>query len=107
MAAVLSSIFDALTLTNTLYFEWVGVRDFMNDRCVRDYDWPEFPDLEEYVRIEVDKLGNIEEVLEVGSDERKIKPKKAVKTKRKVLPALQEVDETEQEESAVPNHIIM
>lgn len=103
---VLASIFDALTLINTLDFGWAGVKDFANDSCVREYDYPEFQDLEEYVWIEIDKSGKIE-ILEGVADASKRKSMKAVKKEEKVLPTIEEVGETEQEEFVVPNHIIM
>lgn len=61
---VLTAIFEALTLIDTLYFEG-------------------------------------------DSDDSQIKSKEAIKKEGKALPEIQEVDETEKEEPAVPNHIIM
>jgi len=69
MASAIVSIFDALTLTNARYFESAGVEDFTTERCVRDYDWLEALELTEYLLIGTDEAGNIEETLEIGSDE--------------------------------------
>jgi hypothetical protein len=113
MAAIITSLFGALTLTNACYFERVGVKDFTNDTCVRDYDWPEFVDLQEYIRLEVDKSGHIEETLEVGSETPKMKSTKVVRRQSKPLPTIKEADEadevkeTGEVEAVVPRHIIM
>ena len=113
MTAIMTALFGALTLTNACYFERVGVKDFTNDTCVRDYDWPEFVDLQEYIRLEVDKSGHVEETLEVGSEAPKMKSTKSMRRQTKPLPTIQEADEgdeakeTGEVEASVPRHIIM
>jgi len=87
MASAIVSIFNALTLTNARYFESAGVEDFTTERCVGDYDWPEALELTEYLLIGTDKAGNIEETLEIGSDESTILSSEKVS---------EEVDETEE-----------
>ena len=102
---VLTSIIDALTLVNnTLDLQWIGARDFSSESCVRAYDCPELQDLEEYVWIGIGKSERIE-IIEGVADA--FSYMRAVKKTVKVLPTIEEVDETEQEEPAVPNHIIM
>jgi hypothetical protein len=103
---LLSSIFDALTLTNVLGFKWAGETDLANDGCVRD-DCPEFQDPEEYVRTGVDKSGNIEGILKGSAEASTSKRMNTVTKEKKELPTIEEVDETEEEEPTVPNHIIM
>ena len=113
--AVISYVFDALTLTNAFCFEYAGVKDFRIDRCCRDYDWPEFIELDEYVRLSVNTSGNIEEATEGGSDESKIETLKStseIKRKqitplRMILSRIEELDESEQAEVVASHHIIM
>lgn len=117
--AVITYVFDALTLTNAFYFERAGVNDFRTSRYCRDYDWPEFIELDEYVRLSVDKAGNIEEAMEGGSDESKIQSLnfdsnysknrhvKFMIPEQTIVAANEELDETEQAEVVIPNLVIM
>ncbi len=103
---VLTSIIDALTLVNNILdLEWIGVRDFASESCVWAYECPGFEDLEEYVWIEIGKSGKIE-IFEGVAEASKRKPTRTVK-RVQPLSTIEEVDETEQEEPVVPNHIIM
>jgi len=104
MALAIVSIFDALTQTNARYFESVGFEDFTTNRCVRDYDWPEALELTEYLLIGTDKAGNIEETLEIGSDESTILISEKASEE---VDKTEEVTKTEEPEVVIPNHIIM
>jgi hypothetical protein len=63
MSNLITSVFDTVTMTNYFRLECFPVRDMSFDRYFRIEVDPEVEELEEYVRLEVDDYGNVEEVI--------------------------------------------